>query len=56
MTEEDQERRAEAQRELAIKVAAENHGYTFYGLKEAIEYVEGVAAQPYTDEEMEALQ
>jgi hypothetical protein len=56
VTQEETERRAQAQRKLAIKVAAENHGYTFYGLKEAIEYVEGVAAEPYTDDEFEALQ
>jgi hypothetical protein len=56
VTQEETERRAQAQRELAIKVAAENPGYTFYGLKEAIEYVEGVAVEPYTDDEFEALQ
>ena len=55
MTQEEQERRAEAQRELAIKIAAKQHGWLPTALQSAIEYVEDVAANPYTDEEFEDL-
>ena len=55
MTQEDTERRAEAQRELAIYIAAKQLGVTAAGLTEAVEYVEDVAAEPWTDDEYEAL-
>jgi len=52
----EQEQRAEAQRTLAIEIAAKNLGVTAAGLAEAIDYVEDVAADPWTDDEFEALQ
>mgnify|MGYP000337785999 CR=1 FL=1 len=55
MTQEEQARRAEAQRELAIKIAAKQHGWNPAALEAAIGYVEDVAANPYTDEEFEDL-
>jgi len=56
MTEQEEERRAEAQRDLAIKIAAKQLGVTAAGLAEAIDYVEAVASDPWTDDEFEALQ
>ena len=55
MTEEQQTRRAEAQRTLAVEIAAKQLGVTAAGLAEAIGYVEDVAADPWTDEMYEAL-
>ena len=55
MTQEEQERRAEAQRTLAVEIAAKQHGWNPAALEAAIGYVEDVAANPYTDEEFEAL-
>jgi hypothetical protein len=55
VTEQEQERRAQAQRTLAIEIAAKQHGWNPAALDEAIGYVEHVAANPYTDEEFEAL-
>ncbi len=56
MTQEEQERRANAQRELAIEIAAKQHGWNPAALEAAVGYVEDVAANPYTDDEFEALQ
>lgn len=56
MTQEETERRAEAQRKLAIKMAAKQLNVSEAGLAEAIGYVEDVAADPWTDDEFEALQ
>lgn len=55
MTPAEQERRAEAQRKLAIEIAAKQHGWNPTALEAAIGYVEDVAANPYTDDEFEAL-
>ncbi len=55
MTEEEQTRRAEAQRTLAVEIAAKQHGWNPAALEAAIGYVEDVAANPYTDDEYEAL-
>jgi len=55
VTQEETERRAEAQRTLAIEIAAKQLGVTAAGLTEAVEYVEDVAAEPWTDDEYEAL-
>ena len=55
MTATEEQRRADAQRELAIKIAAEQHGWHPDALWAAVEYVEGVAAEPWTDDEFEAL-
>ena len=55
MTEEEKARRAEAQRELAIEIAAKQHGWSPDALRSAVEYVEDVAADPWTDEVYEAL-
>jgi hypothetical protein len=52
----EQEQRAEAQRTLAIYIAAKNLGVTAAGLAEAIEYVKDVEADPWTDDEFEAFQ
>jgi len=56
VTQEETERRAQAQRELAIYIAAKQHGWNPAALEAAIGYVEGVAADPWTDDEFEALQ
>lgn len=56
MTPAEQERRANAQRELAIKIAAKQLNVSAAGLEEAIDYVADVAASPWTDDEFEALQ
>ena len=56
MTQVETERRAEAQRILAIQIAAKQHGWNPAALEAAIGYVEDVAANPYTDDEFEALQ
>ena len=55
VTQEEQERRANAQRELAIYIAAKQHGWNPAALEAAIGYVEDVAAEPWTDDEYEAL-
>jgi len=55
MTEEEKTRRAEAQRQLAIEIAAKQLGVTADALTSAVEYVEDVAADPWTDEVYEAL-
>ena len=56
MTEQEQERRAQAHRTLAIEIAAKQHGWNPAALEAAVGYVEDVAANPYTDDEFEALQ
>ena len=56
MTQQETERRAQAQRTLAIQIAAKQHGWLPAALEAAIVYVEDVAANPYTDDEFEALQ
>ena len=56
VTQEETERRAQAQRTLAIEIAAKQHGWNPAALEAAIGYVEDVAANPYTDDEFEALQ
>jgi hypothetical protein len=56
VTQVEAERRAEAQRTLAIQIAAKQHGWLPAALEAAIVYVEDVAANPYTDDEFEALQ
>ena len=55
MTQEEAERRAEAQRTLAIEIAAKQHGWNPAALEAAIDYVADVAENPYTDDEYEAL-
>ena len=56
MTATETERRAQAQRTLAIKIAAKQLNVSEAGLEEAIGYVADVAASPWTDDEFEALQ
>jgi hypothetical protein len=56
VAEQEQERRAQAHRTLAIKIAAKQHGWNPAALEAAVGYVEDVAANPYTDDEFEALQ
>jgi hypothetical protein len=56
VTQKEQERRAEAHRTLAIEIAAKQHGWNPAALEAAVGYVEDVAANPYTDDELEALQ
>ena len=55
VTQEEAERRAEAQRTLAIEIAAKQHGWNPTALEAAIDYVADVAENPYTDDEYEAL-
>ena len=55
MTQVETERRAEAQRTLAIKIAAKQLNVSAAGLEEAIGYVADVERDPWTDDEYEAL-
>ena len=55
VTQVETERRAEAQRTLAIKIAAKQLNVSAAGLEEAIGYVADVERDPWTDDEYEAL-